>query len=288
VTFALKTMAGADPSATDAVVMRFRNGTGGFVTRTITAALSITIPAAATLGWLANFGYRMWIAAFDDAGTVRLAVRSCQYLTSGTYAVLNPDEAQVASSLAPPANATWQFYSGVAVTSKYWKWIAYANYEATNACLTTPGNWSASPNLIEIVNQSTPRPGQPIYTYRNMVQTTDNVSVTAATAIGGSYVQTAQTTCNLISYVIDGYIYLRTGATNGQGSITQTRNASNISNTGPNVYTGAATDMIGMFSGSVVDKPPAGANTYRAYAHNATAALIQYALNSTTIMEIMG
>jgi hypothetical protein len=288
VTFSLKTLAGLDATATTPIYMTFKNGTGGVVTRAITGPLSITIPAAATIGIIAGFGYRVWIAAFDDAGTVRLAVRTCQYCVSGTYAIQGVDEALAASSLAPVGNNVWQFYTSVAVTSKFWKWVAYANYEAANGSLSTPGNWTTSPNTIEIVTGNTPRPGSTIATYRNQTQTVDSVSTTTVTLIGPSFTWTLQSTCNLLLYQCDGYIYLRTGGTNGQGSITSTRNGSNINSAGPNFYQAASTDAITSYCTAVIDKPPAGANTFRLSAHNATAALVQYAINSTTFQELMG
>jgi hypothetical protein len=279
---------GLDATATTPIYMSFRNGSGGYITRAITGPLSITIPAAATMGAAANnWAIRVWLAAFDDGGTVRLAVYNATYSSGGTTAVRGPDDAQPTSSVQPPGNNAFQIYTGsVAVTNRFWKWIGYANYEAGLAAM---GNWNVSPNIIEVMQPGTPKPGQVIYQYYNGLSTSDNLSTTTTTAIGTALTQAAQSACNLWRYRVDGYIYLRTAAANGQGIVLLTRDASNINNTGANAYSGAATDLITPFSLTVVDKPGTpGNHTYRPYAHNATAALVNYATYNNVLEEIMG
>lgn len=76
-TVALKTNAGTDPSATDPVYVVFRSSTatsGAYVVRTITAALSITIPSLTTLGTVNAVTSPIFIFFQDNAGAVELAL----------------------------------------------------------------------------------------------------------------------------------------------------------------------------------------------------------------------
>src|SRR5690606_16486313 len=73
-TFALKTAAGTDPSAGDKVRIAFADGSGGYIIREITSALSITVPSGATLGFVASLQWRAVIGFLDNAGTVEMVV----------------------------------------------------------------------------------------------------------------------------------------------------------------------------------------------------------------------
>ena len=77
ITIALKTKAGTDPSASDPVTVGFRSATltdGGYVVRTVTAALSLVVPSGATLGFSNSETNEIHIGFIDNAGTVELAV----------------------------------------------------------------------------------------------------------------------------------------------------------------------------------------------------------------------
>lgn len=77
ITIALKTKAGTDPSASDPVTVAFRSATltdGGYVVRTVTAALSLVVPSGATLGFSNSETNEIHIGFIDNAGTVELAV----------------------------------------------------------------------------------------------------------------------------------------------------------------------------------------------------------------------
>lgn len=67
-----------DPSSgTQAVTISFRDTTsasGDFITRTIAAPLSLTIPSGATIGMASATGYNPYVYAIDNAGTVHLGL----------------------------------------------------------------------------------------------------------------------------------------------------------------------------------------------------------------------
>src|SRR6266850_3496827 len=73
-TVSIKTLAGADPSNLDPVWFFFRNSTiatGDYTPVRVTAALNITTNATgATLGTANTVPFRLWVVAFNNAGTV--------------------------------------------------------------------------------------------------------------------------------------------------------------------------------------------------------------------------
>jgi hypothetical protein len=291
VTFAVKTMAGADPSAGDPVIMKFRNGSGGFVFRTITAALSITIPAGATLQWTNALAGRVWIAAFDDAGTVRLAVGSFSITSSGAYSARAPfeDTSITTVAISSSSNAWYTFYSAVAITTaRFWRFIGYATYESG---LATVGNWAVSPDRIEICERGTPRPGSVIKHHYDGTSSGGSLSNTTLTGFGVAFQWNVESAANLIKYRVEGYIYLRAAVANMQGTVFLMRGGGKINNNPANYYTAATTDGITCFALQVFDKPNTRSTvTYQPAAQNVSTGvgLVQYSTWSNTIEEIMG
>lgn len=159
VTFALKTLAGTDPSATDIVYFVFRNATaatGNYVVLQVTAALSLTISSGSTMGTANNTAFKLWIVAFNDASTVRLAainnVSGVDIFPLGQF----PIASSTAEGGAGGADSAQVFYTGVAVSSKAYELLAYAAYETGQ---TTAGNWAASPTRIQLFGTGVPLPG---------------------------------------------------------------------------------------------------------------------------------
>jgi len=165
-TFAIKTLAGADPSAGDPVTFLFRNATsnlGNYVVRTVTAALSITIPSGQTMGFANATPGRVWIGALDNAGNVELFVLNALTQTAtawqtyplqgwgiiSTSAVSGASSAQVAYSTAVRSNLAYMT-------------IGYATWE-TGGTLGTAGTWNALANRMSLFQPgSTPLPGQTV------------------------------------------------------------------------------------------------------------------------------
>ncbi len=78
-TFALKSAAGSDASATNPVYISFRSSTattGTTAVRAVTGALSVVIPSGATMGHADGVANVVYLYAIDNAGTVELAVSS--------------------------------------------------------------------------------------------------------------------------------------------------------------------------------------------------------------------
>lgn len=176
-TFAIKTLAGTDPSASDPVFCVFRNvtpGTGNYVVIQLTAALSLTISSGSTLGFTSATAGRVWLVLFNDGGTVRLGAINCR---SGS-SVFGLSGFGIASSTAEGgaggADSAQVFYTGTAVASKAFSVIAYAGYESG---LATAGSWDASPTRLVLFDAGVPLPGQPVQTFRTDVTSTNNTNV---------------------------------------------------------------------------------------------------------------
>lgn len=178
-TFAVKTLAGTDPSASDPVYFSFRNttpGTGNYVLLQVTAALSLVVTSGSTLGFTSGVPARVWVVAFNDASTVRLGVINC---VSGTN-IYPLGQFPVASSTAEGgaggADSAQVFYTGSAVTSKGYAILGYASYEDG---LATAGSWDASPTRLQLFGANVPLPGVVIQNPR----TTLGTVATGSTAV---------------------------------------------------------------------------------------------------------
>lgn len=142
VTFAVKTLAGTDPSATDPVYVYFRNGTAGtgnYVKRTITSALSITISSGSTLGHSSGldcYGYGYFL---DNSGTVELAVAGSRVFDEASL------QTTTAEGGAGAADSKTTLYSTTARTSKP---ILFAWRFKSNQA--TAGTWASAISEISL------------------------------------------------------------------------------------------------------------------------------------------
>lgn len=161
-TFAIKTLAGADPSAADPVTFLFRDATaatGDYVVRSVTAALNITIPSTKGIGFANATPGRVWIGALDNAGTVELFVVNCLNGTS-TYPLQG--WGIITTSAVSGATAAAVPYSTAARTGVAYVPIGYATWE-TGGTLGTAGTWNVAPTRMQLFQPgSTPLPGQEI------------------------------------------------------------------------------------------------------------------------------
>ncbi|MDB6036023.1 MAG: hypothetical protein JWM16_6361 [Verrucomicrobiales bacterium] len=177
-TISLKGVDGNDPSATNPVYIPFRNvtvatGTPSYLT--ITAATSLVISSGSTLGFTSAVATRLWIVAFNDAGTIRLGAITCTTLASGALLQYPLAALGIASSTAEggagAADSAQTFYTGAAVTSKAYTVLGYFSFETGVA---TAGTWAAVPTRIQLFDPSVPLPGR-------VVQAPGNVTGAVAT-----------------------------------------------------------------------------------------------------------
>lgn len=171
-TVAVKTAAGANPSAGDPVIFYFRNSTltaGDFVAISVTAALSVVLGSTKTLGASNATGLRVWITAHNNAGTVQLGAINCSDATG----VFCPQE-YVKYTTAVPGNSSKTFYSTSAIgTAAPWRLIGFCEWNS----LTTAGTWVA-PDVVELFGPGVKKPGDVIQT----VYATGGATTTTNTA----------------------------------------------------------------------------------------------------------
>jgi hypothetical protein len=161
-TVAVKTMAGADPSAGDPVTVVFRSATpgdGAPVAIDLVAATSIAVNDTATLGTINSTAFRLWCVAFNDAGTVRLALINCLAGAAPNFNIYPLAAWGIASSTLEDnaSDSAHVFYSaGAGVTSKAYGVLGYATWESG---LATAGTWSGAPTREQVFGPGVPLPG---------------------------------------------------------------------------------------------------------------------------------
>lgn len=170
-TIALKTLAGADPSATDPVYFVFRDATaatGDYVVLSVTAALSLVVSSGSTLGTSSAVAARIYVVAFNDAGTVRLGVYNP---LSGTvaagFSLIGIQDDQLYSSTAEGgvggADSTQVIYTGAAVNSKALRVVEY--FEATQAAA---GTWVTPVSKSQLMGPGVRRTGDELPSVRSI------------------------------------------------------------------------------------------------------------------------
>lgn len=185
-TIALKTLAGADPSAGDPVLVWVRNataapasGTPNYSLLTITAALSLVVSSGSAVGVAANnTAFRLWAVLFNDAGTARIGVINCLSGTSISALSAWGIGSSTAEGGAGAADAAQTCYTGTAVASKPYAMLGYATWESG---LAAAGTWSAGPTRAQTYGPGVPLPGQPV---QQAITTTGSLS-TGTTVIPG-------------------------------------------------------------------------------------------------------
>lgn len=156
-TFALKTLAGTDPTAADPVYFIFRNvtpSTGNYTIRTVAGALSITIPSGQATGFVNATPGGLWILALDNAGTVELAIVNCAtivanagngYNVTGIYSLRNSGLVSTTAIAAAPSSGV--VYSTTARAGIPCVPIARVTWEAGNT-IAVAGTWGTAPTRI--------------------------------------------------------------------------------------------------------------------------------------------
>lgn len=152
-TFAIKTIAGNDPSTLDPVVAVFGDGSAYL----ITAATSITINSTATMGATNGTAFRIWLSLVDDSATLRIGVRNCSS-ASGIFPfpATGLDTTTTIGTSADNAGVT---YTGTGATAKRYIIIGFADYESG---LSTAGTWDASPTRITLFGAGLPKPDEEV------------------------------------------------------------------------------------------------------------------------------
>lgn len=158
-TVAIKTLAGADPSPADPVLFTFRNsaaGTGDYVTIAAVAALAVTLSSGSDIGASNGVPFRLWLVAFNDAGTLRLGLVNCLAADLSIMALKDDDlNSSTAEGGAGAADAAQVIYTGAAVAAKAMRVAGYLEYT-----LAAKGTWNTAPSKVQLFGAGVPLPGQ--------------------------------------------------------------------------------------------------------------------------------
>lgn len=155
-TFAIKTLAGADPSATDPVMAMMPDAS----ILTITTALSLTIPSGAILGTFNNWPFRLWFGLVSNAGTPALVVRQCSNQQNVSVYSVSGFAPDYTTAISPIANSSQVTYGAAAIsTAQPFRTFARADY---NTGQPTAGSWTVSPSRLVMLSQNSLLPGAAI------------------------------------------------------------------------------------------------------------------------------
>jgi hypothetical protein len=160
-TFAIKTLAGVDPSPNDPVHTIFPDGS----VFTLTYPVAIVIPQGSTFGTGLtgqSAPCRLWFAVVPMGGTLRIVVRRCN--DTGIIAGFDPRGIlnaipinYVGPELLTAMNSSVANFSNADfITARPYRIIAFADYETGGL---VNGNWVNSPTRIVLVGANTPLPG---------------------------------------------------------------------------------------------------------------------------------
>lgn len=159
-TIAIKTLAGADPSAADPVWVLVRNTTPGacdYTAMQIAAATSIVVSSGSSLGVVANAtAFKIWVVGFNDGGVIRLGVMNC--LNGSDVYPLSAwgIGSAAAEGGAGGADNAHVFYSALVIFSKPYATLGYLAWETGLAATSI---WSATPSRAQLLSIGVALPG---------------------------------------------------------------------------------------------------------------------------------
>jgi hypothetical protein len=154
-TIALKRPDGSDPSAANPISIDFRNATltnGLPSTGTAQAATSLVLASGNTMGAISATAFRLWIVAFNNAGTIELGAINC-YLGGGstppaTSQIYSLNETALLSSLASSGNISAGVFATTTARSNLpIRILGYIEWGPSG--LATAGTWTTT-NLLSV------------------------------------------------------------------------------------------------------------------------------------------
>lgn len=210
-TLAIKTLAGADPSASDPVWFLFRASTpasGSYAMIAVTAPLSVTVPANSTLGFQNATPGRIWLTAVNNGGAVSLAVINCLAGTNtlgwSVFPLAGWGIANI-TAFGGGANAAQVFYGAASVASVPYGVLGFATWEV-GSTLATAGTWNLTPTRTELYRPGVSLPGTSLQQSLAFF----SANSTNATGTPANTVVTAQMTpsssANLVEVYAQGHL----------------------------------------------------------------------------------
>lgn len=292
-TFALKTAdTGLDPSTSDPIIIFFRDANtalGDYAQVLLTGPLSVTIPASATLGTVGGQANRVWLGAFNNAGTIVLGVYNALNASAPSIVSWNESQPQNGTAITSGSTLAQTWYAASGITSKALRVLGYV--ESTQG---TAGTWVTPPTLVQLFGPGVKKPG-------DMVQMQFNQTSTVGTAGSPSFTPftsgqtlsiTPQASANLVKLYAAGDACIG-GAI--QMTMQVTRTPGGISGIGPQVSSTAASSSSRTTIGPFLfyDIPNSTAQQTYAFQGKSPSGTISYPCSNTDgvtmiLEEIMG
>lgn len=217
-TFALRTAAGAVPSANDPVFLIFQTITGVQSVVRVTAALSITVAAGATLGFINGFPGRVWLAVLLNGTTPELVVRNCKRTFGGglcdTVQGFGFGRITTTAQAGAADDSALTNYSVTARTNVPFFILGFFDWDDTP--LATAGNWANVPDKTIMMGPGVALPGALVQVRDNTTTTQQNNSTVTPVGVVGITI-TRSSKCNIVE------IFGSCGSVLTQNSGTQAR-----------------------------------------------------------------
>ena len=162
-TVAVKTLAGADPSAGSPVVFRIPNASGTYDALSVTNPLSLVVPNGATLGvYTPGAAFRQWLVAFNNGGTVVLGIgRMSQEQSASQIITPLADSAagRQAFNISTSADAGGFLFSTGAISNKPMRVLGYIEWGVGG--LAAIGTWTTTNiRCVQLMGLGVRLPGQ--------------------------------------------------------------------------------------------------------------------------------
>lgn len=245
-TIALKTKAGNDPSASDQVLIPFRDTTltsGDPVWVSVTSALSINTNATgATLASQNNKPFRFWVVAFNNAGSAVLALwHSGAGASSIALNPMNEATLQSTTGISAAATSAGVFYTpnGTSLSGKAFRILGYIEYVTG---LATAGTYSAAPDIVQLFGPGIKKPGDIVQAAYATATSGTTSSTTVQTATNTTVSLTPTSTANPVVVRATGVIGT---VSNVNGNLAQISRGSGPTLIGTKVSAAASTNSGG-------------------------------------------
>ena len=205
---AVKTLAGADPSAGSPVVFRIPNVTGTYDSISVTAALSLTIPSGATMGLGASSAFRLWVVAINNGGSIVLGIgrMSCEYNQHPIYPLGDSAAGRSTTLLNTASDLVGVMYSNPAVTAKAWRVLGYLEW--AQGGLVVPGTWNTGAfRCAQLMSLGTRLPGSLVQSIMMQDSTSDTTIGTAVTTAYSFAGFLCNDPCNAVRITAQGIMW---------------------------------------------------------------------------------
>lgn len=190
-TVSIKTLSGADPSATDPVYFFFKDPTsivtGGYSVVTITSATSITLDSGVMINTTNAIPFRLYLVVLKNGTGVSLGLTKLSLIVNTTrfqYKALN--EGALVTTVAQAGSGAGVFatiYTTSALVSVPFRYLAYIDFSNGQAAA---GAWATAPDVIVPLLSNSKKVGDRLQFVDSVGSLATNPSVIVYTTITNS------------------------------------------------------------------------------------------------------